>query len=279
MIGRLYVDDSKDGKQKSNFVLAGFHSPVSKWKRFDKSWNSELSKGIGLDYFKSTEASSLRGQFSKDRGWNRQLVDDKINNFTKIIKKHCETCFYVHVNPADFKKQIGSMNLMGGDTLFDRDAYHFLVFMLIQRFYDHMSRTNQKSRQHIIFDSQMGYEPIVAYLWDMMRRWVVFNGLPFQDCSFVGNTPVHRDDKDNTPLQAADLMAWSIRRKFEGLKLENKIPKEALLRLGSIPWIPLSVAIEDMIAIKNLMENDPNYLDVINRMGTTPFRVRNSPKL
>jgi len=277
LIGRLYIDDSKDHKQQSVFILAGFHSPVKKWEKFDKAWSRALSKGpISIEYFKSTEAASMRGQFARSRGWSRQLIDDKINGLTKIIKKYCETCFYVHVDPKDFKEHVGSQALFGGNTLFDKEPYHFLVFMLIQRFYEYMKYKNQKSRQHMIFDNQLGYEPLVAYLWDLMKRWVTFNGTPFTDCAFVGNAPAHGDDKDYTPLQAADLMAWAIRRRYEGLRLDNKVPQESLDRLGSIPWVPFSASANSMASINEIMQNDPNYLDTINAM-TDSFKIRNMP--
>lgn len=274
LVGRLYIDDSKDGQQMSDFVLAGFHSPVRKWKMFDKYWSKELSKGpIPIEYFKSTEAAGLNGQFCISKGWSRQLANDKVNNLSKIIKKYCETCFFVHVNPAEFREIMTPMKLMGGNTLFDKEAYHFLVAMLIQRFYDHMSTQEKKGKQHIVLDNQMGYEPLVTYLWDIMKRHVTLLGVPFANSPVVGNTPVHRNDKDNPGLQAADMIAWCIRRHHQGLRLSNKMPIEALNRLVAIHQVPLRVSRKAMESQRNLMLSNPSYIDVLNSMASTPYKI------
>jgi hypothetical protein len=46
------------------FVLAGYVSTVDKWDAFDALWIDALNTHPRIEYFKASEAESLKGQFA-----------------------------------------------------------------------------------------------------------------------------------------------------------------------------------------------------------------------
>src|SRR5712692_3495007 len=83
---QAYFDDSGSHKKSTVFVLAGFISTVDRWKAFSDEWKVKLDEYPGVQYFKMSEAVSLRGEFL--RGWTSSLRDQRVLELCEIIKKH-----------------------------------------------------------------------------------------------------------------------------------------------------------------------------------------------
>jgi hypothetical protein len=60
---RLFVDDSGSGGDSRWFVLSGLISTVEKWAEFSDDWGLLLKQPPSVEYFKMSEAESLKGQF------------------------------------------------------------------------------------------------------------------------------------------------------------------------------------------------------------------------
>lgn len=58
-----FVDDSGSGGDSPYFVLAGYAACESAWTTFLPHWQSVLDLPPKLEYFKMSEAESLKGQF------------------------------------------------------------------------------------------------------------------------------------------------------------------------------------------------------------------------
>lgn len=64
MLYRTYIDDSADGRQELVMVAGALIGTHQQWMKLRRKWKKRL-KADGLEYFRSTEYRSLRGQFQK----------------------------------------------------------------------------------------------------------------------------------------------------------------------------------------------------------------------
>src|SRR5271166_3973486 len=81
---RAFVDDSGSGGDSPWYVLAGYVGTVEAWDRFDTSWQAVLDGPPKLEYFKASEAESLRpnGQW---RGITKEERNARIAALIKVI--------------------------------------------------------------------------------------------------------------------------------------------------------------------------------------------------
>lgn len=105
-----YVDDSGSEPQNHIFVLGGLIAQPTEWLEFSADWQDALdSVPIKLDYFKMTEAMSLRGQFDQPRGWKKPMRDRKVDEFIDVICKHVPLAAWISLRHVDFKKYYQSI--------------------------------------------------------------------------------------------------------------------------------------------------------------------------
>jgi hypothetical protein len=73
---KAFVDDSGSGGDSTWYVLAGYVGTVEGWDSFDDQWRSVLQQEPSINYFKASEAESLRpdGQWA---GITKQQRDSK----------------------------------------------------------------------------------------------------------------------------------------------------------------------------------------------------------
>jgi hypothetical protein len=168
------------------------------------------------------EAESLRGQFG---GWNSNSRDSKLLRFAAIIKG----------------------NVIGGLASFvSNKAYEAIVRQRLPETIDHpywlcFQRIvlgaveaylvpADGGKIDFIFDGQgEGYERRAALLH---HEWEEALATPFG--TFLGKLSFH-DDRDMVPLQAADMLAWHVRRHAESMLLGNQESRPVADVLWSIP--------------------------------------------
>jgi hypothetical protein len=92
MVLQAVIDDSGNEPKSIFYVLAGFVSPVSKWLSFSDEWDNALKLSPSTEYLKTSEAMNLSasGQFSRHRGWNESMRDQRMSIFADVIRRHTE---------------------------------------------------------------------------------------------------------------------------------------------------------------------------------------------
>ena len=198
---RAYVDDSGNG-QPPVFLLAGFVAHGEQWEQFSGQWQEVLDGPPKLEYFKMREAARLEGQF---KNWTEGDRDSRLWEFLTVIRRNVKLCVKWIV-PDDAYDSV-----IKGRVARGMDNPYFLSF------YGIMIGLPQYQEQHsldepvdFIFDEQMekstlvqnGYDSFVKFAPDSVKR-------------LLGGRPIHRDDKQLLPLQAADLVAWITRRYYD----------------------------------------------------------------
>lgn len=80
--------------------------------------------------------------------------------------------------------------------------------MLIRNYKKHCNQIGLAREVEFIFDKQMGAKARVA------DAWKFFESEAPRMLDFMGGMPSFKNDEELAPLQAADLMAWWIRRQI-----------------------------------------------------------------
>lgn len=196
---KVFVDDSGSGGDSPWFVLAGYVGTVERWDSFDRQWRTVLDGPPKIDYFKSSEAESLRsdGQWA---GISRDERNARIDPLIRVIGKCATRSVYVRVQQRDYDAVIKKYVPPEWDN-----AYYFLFISMISAATSTEKYLGSSEQLEFVFDSNHRFEKPSLSLYD---REVI--------PEFVGRIAnIHyEDEKIFLPLQAADLLAWQIRRRF-----------------------------------------------------------------
>ncbi len=197
--------------------LAGYIGSAEMWIEFAKKWDRELKNDPPIEYLKMSEANRLGGQF---RGWSAEARDAKIARLSALIRQHI---------PYSFQY---SLSLIHVDAAFKPHAprgignAHFLLnFAVTSGISQYLIRNRLEDQIEYIFDDQLGVSSDVAISFDIMK-----DNLPIAAQNAIIGRPLFKSDKDALPLQAADLLAWHVRREHEVGKSPDD-PWDAAVRL------------------------------------------------
>jgi len=80
-----FIDDSGSGGDSPYYILAGYSAPEATWAAFWPDWQAALDVAPKLQYFKMSEAESLKGQFS---GFSSEQRTERVNRFIDVIQAH-----------------------------------------------------------------------------------------------------------------------------------------------------------------------------------------------
>lgn len=211
---QVYVDDSRSDRGDRYMVLAGYVQTASNWARFSDAWYQELRAKPSVSYFKMREAFGLNGQFG---GWSKVDRDEKVENLARIVRHFDLTPIHVSVSQRlvdEIVRPIAPYGLAGA-------YFHCFEAIILPLA---VEQSKQKGLWQVpidfIFDEQGGEGERAREVYRVIRE----QQAP-QVRKVLSREPVFRDDKMVMPLQAADMLAWYIRRGFEeGKTSANAVP-------------------------------------------------------
>jgi hypothetical protein len=195
---KAFIDDSGSGGDSRWFVLAGYVGTVEGWDRFDASWKTVLAAPPRIRYFKSNEAAHLRGEFA---GFTREQRNAKMDALIDIIGDCAERAICARMRQGDYN------DIAKGQIPARYDSPYYLLFPTFIAAVVNIERIEGLSEAtEFVFDSDQRFE--------RLEYEMVPGLMPLR--SFKGGivSVAYRDDKTSLPLQAADLLAWQIRRAF-----------------------------------------------------------------
>lgn len=150
-----------------------------------------------IEYFHASEAESLKKQFL---GWTPKQRNQKIDRLIAVIQRHARQAISVRLKQKHYDQII-----KGNVPPFWDNAYYFLFPAFVQAV--------------IAMERHVGNGEQVSLVFDNSR----FEKRSHQQYSQISDHPLfancvvdisYEDDRDLVPLQAADLLAWQIRRAF-----------------------------------------------------------------
>lgn len=207
VILKAFTDDSMAQTGDRRLFLAGYLHNVHAWDAFSRDWQRELRAWPTIDYFKAKEANRLVGQFDRARGWSEAMRDAKVHNFADIIAYHQPFSYQFSINRKLFEDELKPVSPYG------LGRPHFTVCQaVISGLARYVSEKGITEPIEFIFDQQEGVDDDISlFLGELMKS------LPQEAQRLIRGVPSFQDDRSegNLPLQAADLLAWHIRREHE----------------------------------------------------------------
>jgi len=197
-----YFDDSASEQDERLFVLAGYVHSAESWLAFSDDWQAALDAHPRIEYLHMVEAENLRGPF---KGWSHVEKDRKVDAMASVIAKYAPWSIECSVSRSVFEK------ILKPTTPYEIRGHYFPCFyaVIIRLAQMHVSMGHTLPID-FIFDEHgaIGAEAAVWY--------EAIKSMQSPEVSRVlGSSPIFRDDVKVLPLQAADLLAWHLRRMRE----------------------------------------------------------------
>ena len=196
---KAFIDDSGSGGDSPWFVLGGYVGTAEAWDKFDHHWRAVLDGPPKLEYFKASQAESLRpdGQWA---GISKNERNQRIDSLIKVIGNHALRSIYVRLKQQDYNEVIKPYVPDAWDN-----AYYYLFIGSIAAFTSVEKHVGANQPIEFFFDRQNALEKPSNRLYSMVGNQLFGNRV----------VDVHyEDEKLFLPLQAADLLAWQLRRRF-----------------------------------------------------------------
>jgi hypothetical protein len=216
---RAFIDDSGSEKGDRRLFLAGYLNRTDRWVLFADAWKEELKAAPSIEYLHTVEAGNFRGQFSRECGWDEKKREEKLRGLARVIRHFEPVSFQMSIDRSHFYKVLKPVSPRGL-----ANPYFTSCSALVAKLAQAMAKSRAKGKIEFIFDEQDGVDDDIDLFFDDMMK-----GLSSRDLRWIAGRPAFRNDRDFVGLQAADLLAWHIRREHEEVGFPNS-PMAELLR-------------------------------------------------
>ena len=202
------VDDSRSSARHGSpiFMLAALLSTHDGWAALKSEWQAKLDQPPSLQYFKLSQALSLRGEFDESKGWTAALRDERLREFAAIARKYALcgiSCYMPERLYGEFVKSFTQHKEL-------RDPYFLCFYQMADAITSARDFFPPTSGLDYIFDEHGEIGKRAVQWWDRLKA-----AASWRDAEHLGSTPIHKDDKAFLPLQAADLYAGLRRKRIE----------------------------------------------------------------
>ncbi len=231
----FYFDES--GKEpRSEFVrIAGVGARSNRWGAFRTAWRACCAESPSIAYFKMHEATKLKGEFDRSKGWTEALAAEKVSRLTDVFEEFAELSFSSQCNKRTFERA-----KLASRCYIPREYdYEYLpcFWDSVRYVADYMEslKGGTYERPRLVYDSQPECSIAAHAIFNTMKAQAKKPGAPFSRAARWLGSIAFEDDKKVMPLQAADLVAWHWNR---GMKdyLEGRPEEPVLTRIRSVPF-------------------------------------------
>lgn len=228
MTWQVYSDESeKDGL----FVLAGYLASSDKWAAFSEEWQP-LARRFGR------VGADGRYSFHMTEQRSDAMLMEYLPAFYRVIENHVTSGFAIALRTSDFhaamsrievKDVSGRRSKPEGAILSNPYAFCFSCFVEIQSKRAHLGTLENVApgaKIEFIFDERSEKKKIIEdWHYSMEHN---------RYADRFGPPPIFKDDRDATPLQAADLIAWWVRSEVSKHSIEGTFESGGLMT--AYPW-------------------------------------------
>lgn len=201
---QAFIDDSIQSSGERRLYLAAYVQSAETWIDFTNDWDAVLSAAPQISYFKMKEARRRRDAF---QGFSEKARNKKVGDLAGVIQKHRPWGLHASISISGYKKYIEPYAPFPMRT-----PYYYVFYAIlfgIARIHSNLGVTEPCK---FIFDRQDGLPSKVIPVIDGM-----FETAPDSWRGLIDGTPSWEDDKKVLPLQAADMLAWCVRRESESV--------------------------------------------------------------
>jgi hypothetical protein len=179
-------------------VLAGFLSTAERWGAFSDEWKAELDREPTLESFKMQKA--MTGGDATWRAMRQNTQAERMDRFRAIIHRHAMLGFACVVHHDAYERLIQE-RFNSSDTVY---SFAFVgVIGATMRYHREQKRNDKVS--FVFAEQKREFRQARDVFERIMEADDYLRG-------FVSRTPQEAKDDDVLPLQAADYLAWQIRR-------------------------------------------------------------------
>jgi len=198
-----FVDDSGD-KENGRLYLAAYVQTADNWDKFVLDWEDALAASPAIEFFHMAEAASPAAADHSDQfcKFTDQQRERKVLTMAKVIRRHTPWGFHAVVNADKWRKDVAPHV-----PYFAKDPYFVVTFGIMVGLAQ--------------FHEQIGIDEPCKFVIDKRDGLPEKVGPCFNAMLDVGDHPWHKlvtgqpqfdDDKVFKALQAADILAWHVRR-------------------------------------------------------------------
>lgn len=194
---QAFIDDSaSDRSEDKRLVLAGYMQTAEQWALFSEEWAAELAKPRWLKYLHMSAGFP---------GFSSAEKEAKLEALASLIQRFKPVSIECSISQRDFK------DLVKPNGPYDlRHAYFPCFVGILHGVAKTIAAEGWHDKADIIFDEQ-GSMGRCAAAWYVPIK----HSFPLL-AAHLGGAPIFRDDEEMLPLQAADMLAWYVRREAEG---------------------------------------------------------------
>jgi hypothetical protein len=197
---QAFVDDSR---QDPVFVLAGYIAPAERWALFSDKWDEVLHMQPRLEYLKVSEIYGRMEPTARDH---------KLQALDAVVSEFVSGSFCIAFNPQNLKDAFAPLIKEKLLHKMEANPFVFASTMLQITIARERAGFGADGPIEFIFDEQMHEKAAVIEGWDF--AWKNAKPDPPNLQEIIGGTPRFGNDKCERPLQAADKLAWWMRRRF-----------------------------------------------------------------
>lgn len=195
-----FIDDS-GRNDPPVFVLGGLALETTRIRAFSQDWEAALAAQRPIPAFKMKEANRRAGVFD---GFSVAERDAKIVALADVIRTHAISSISVVVRHKDYERVFKGRMMRSLDG-----PYQLFFHLVIATAYNLRRQRGTQERASFVFDRQVGEERALYESLAEMRA-----NLHPDISDFLADAPRHADDRDEVALQAADMIAWHVRRSW-----------------------------------------------------------------
>lgn len=219
---RFYGDES-GSHGKGTFVIAGYLATEYNWEQFNLDWNAALAETPGIPFFHRER--NYRGKTPFD-GWTEQAREDKLKRMIRVFERFGGNIVELSSTVAwDEYRAV----MDGPLAEIISNPYYLCQLGVISLAVDWVRRKSvEESGISFVFDYQFQHQAeAVRQFTDIVKQ------LPPEFAKYLSGI-CFMDDQKTAGLQAADLIAWQVRRDYARLPEDRgqTRPELELLRKG-----------------------------------------------
>jgi hypothetical protein len=212
---QAYIDESEAQQGDKTICLAGYVLQADRWAAFSDDWKTVLDADPSIPHFHMVNWVDLGGQ-------------ERVDALAAVVKRHTPLSVACSVSTVDFK-QIFVPALNSVTT--NPNPYFPCFLGLVLRLVQWLGKYGVTIPVDFILDEhQNEILETEAIQWYHVAKARAKVTLPPNVAALFGSTPIFRDDEKMNPLQAADMLAWHLRRRSEDrFAHENRTVMNSLL--------------------------------------------------
>ena len=240
MLKCFFDDSGSDPQSDGVFVLAGYLMPEPWWEDFAEKWYAQLQRDYRIGYCRMADAHAGEGEFA---GMDSIFRQRKVKDLALVVRECSPLAISAQMSWKDY-----SVAVTGKVPGILENPYAVLFFDLLSGVSHLQAMVYKVTKSHyppieFVFDVQNEAEAKCAEWYRELRKIV-----PEPHRSIIANTPSFKDDRNLVPLQAADMLAWHLRRKA---CLPNEDRSEILDMLNPVGVWEHEIQLRDLKAIAN----------------------------